>query len=76
LKLGCQVTEHTRAWVGYNFLYVSDVVRSGDAIDLRVNTNQIPPRNAPVTGPAVPAYTGNRTDFWAQGLSVGLEFRF
>lgn len=76
LKVGCQVTEHARAWVGYNFLYVSDVVRSGDAVDLRVNTNQIPPRNLPQTGPAVPAYTSNRTDFWAQGLSVGLEFRF
>ena len=76
LKVGCQLTEHARAYVGYNFLYVSNVVRSGDQIDLRVNTNQIPPSQGLGTGPAVPAYTNNKTDFWAQGISLGLEFRF
>jgi hypothetical protein len=76
LKLGCQLTEHARAYVGYNFLYASTVARAGDQIDLRVNPNQIAPSRGLNGGPAVPAYTNNRTDFWAQGFNVGLEFRF
>jgi hypothetical protein len=76
LKLGVQLTEHARAYVGYNFLYVSNVARSGDQVDLRVNTNQIPPSQGLGGGPALPAYTNNKTDFWAQGISLGLEFRF
>jgi hypothetical protein len=27
-------------------------------------------------GPARPAFTFNRTDYWAQGLNVGFNFRF
>ena len=76
VRLGVQLTEHARAYVGYDFMYVSNVARSGDQIDLRVNTNQIPPSTGLGNGPALPAPTGRRTDFWAQGASVGLEFRF
>jgi hypothetical protein len=76
VRLGVQLTDNARAYVGYDFLYVSDVVRSGDAIDPRVNTNQIPPSRGLGNSPAVPAFRGNRTDFWAQGITLGLEFRF
>jgi hypothetical protein len=76
LKVGVQLTEHARAFVGYNFLYVSNVIRSGDQIDPRVNTNQIAPSQGLGNGPALPAFTGNRTDFWAQGINLGIELRF
>ena len=76
VRLGVQLTERARAYVGYDFLYVSNVVRSGDQIDLRVNTNQIAPSQGLGNGAAVPAPTGRRTDFWAHGASIGLEFRF
>lgn len=75
LKLGVQLTEYTRAFVGYDFMYWSSVVRAGDQIDPRVNTTQLaPPR--PFTGPAVPAFTPRTTDYWIQGVSLGVEFRF
>lgn len=75
LKLGVQVTERMRVFGGYDFLYLSSVVRAGDQIDLRVNPNQIAPPQA-LNGPALPAFTPRRTDFWAHGVNVGIEFRF
>ena len=29
-----------------------------------------------ITGPAVPAFQDRTTDFWLQGVSMGIEFRF
>ncbi len=75
VRFGVQVTERARVFVGYDFLYWSSVVRAGDQIDLRVNPNQIAPPQ-PLNGPAVPAFTPRRTDYWVQGIGVGAEFRF
>ena len=75
-RFGVQLTDFARAYAGYNFLYLSNVQRAGDQVDQRVNPNFLPPRAAVVTGPALPAYTPKTTDFWAQGVSVGLELRF
>ncbi len=74
LKFGVQLTEHCRVYAGYNFMYLSSVVRAGDQIDRRVNPNLLPP--AIPGGPALPSYTRKTTDFWIQGVSAGLEFRF
>lgn len=74
LRVGAQVTDHARVFVGYNYLYWSDVARAGDQIDRRVNPNQIPP-TVP-GGPALPAVLFKTTDYWLQGVSVGGEFRF
>jgi hypothetical protein len=74
LNLGYQFTPHLRGYVGYNFLYWSDVLRPGNQIDRVVNVNQLPP--AIPGGPARPAFTFNGSDFWAQGVNFGLEFRY
>jgi Putative beta barrel porin-7 (BBP7) len=80
LTLGYQVTNHIRASVGYNFLYWSSVVRPGDQIDRVLDPTKIPnfsPAPAGVTGPANPVrpmVTLRDTDYWAQGLTFGLEF--
>jgi hypothetical protein len=79
LKIGYQVTDHMKVFAGYDFLYLSDVVRPADQVDLRVNTTQIPRlvgTMPTLVGPARPAVLFNRTDFWAQGLMVGLEFNY
>jgi hypothetical protein len=75
LNIGYQLTNHIRAFVGYNFLYWSSVVRPGDQIDPRVNTNLIPPPIS-TAGPAVPAFAFHGSDFWAQGITLGVEFRW
>ncbi len=74
VQVGYDVTSHLRAFVGYEFLYVSDVVRPGDQIDRRINPSQFFAR--PLVGPAVPAPLFNHTDFWAQGLTFGLSLQF
>jgi len=75
LRLGYQVCESLRLFAGYDYLYVSSVVRPGAEIDRVVNPTQIPPFG-PVTGPARPAFAFHSSDFHAQGISLGLEFRW
>jgi hypothetical protein len=78
INVGYQLTEHLRAFVGYSFLYWTHVARPGDQIDRAVNPTQLPlSTTAPqLTGPARPAPVLRDTDFWAQGISFGVEFRY
>jgi hypothetical protein len=76
VRVGYQVTDRLRAYVGYTFLYVSRVTRTGDMIDTRVNPNQFVPAVPPVAGPALPAFDPPTRGFWAQGVSVGVQFLF
>jgi len=77
-NIGYQVTEHLRAFVGYSFFYWSDVVGPGDQIDRTVNPTQIPSNlgSSTLVGPARPAFAFNQSDFWAQGINFGIEFRY
>lgn len=74
LKVGYALTQHLRATVGYDFLYVSSVVRPGDQIDRVVNTTQL--GGAALGGVARPMPLFNTTDFYAHGLNLGLEYRY
>ena len=74
LEVGYQVNRHWRTYIGYNILYWGSVLRSGDQIDLNVDTRNWP--GVDQTGTHFPAYSGNETSFWAQGINVGSEFRF
>jgi hypothetical protein len=58
--------------VGYQFLLWTDVLRAGEQIDTTINVSQIPPGT--LIGEARPEFRGETTDFWAQGLSLGLEY--
>jgi hypothetical protein len=75
LNVGYQFTNHLRAFVGYNFIYWNNVVRPGNAVDLRVNPNLIPPPNG-LGGPSLPAFAFRGSEFWAQGVTFGIEFRY
>lgn len=64
LNVGYQLRPRIRTYVGYNFLYWSDVVRPGEQID-------------PIAiGGGHPIPLMNRTDFWAHGVSFGVELRY
>jgi hypothetical protein len=67
--LGCQLTPLVRASVGYTFLYWSDVFRPEDQIDLSHGAERRGGPNHPLAPLA-------GTDFWAQGLHCGLEFKY
>ncbi len=74
-KLGYNITRSLSATVGYNFLFVSDVARPGTAIDRNLNFTQAPPGGILVGTPA-PTFSFSNSDFWAQGVSVGLQFKY
>jgi hypothetical protein len=76
LKAAYQATPRLRLTLGYTYLFWENVVRAGDQVDLLVNPNLIPPAVSPVTGPLRPAFSFQRTNLWAQGLSLGAEFRY
>jgi hypothetical protein len=78
INLGYQITPNLKAVVGYNFLYWSNVARPGDQIDRTVNFTQVPidPTFGPLNGAARPALTPHSTDFWAQGINLGLQLQF
>ncbi|HEY1378809.1 MAG TPA: BBP7 family outer membrane beta-barrel protein, partial [Gemmataceae bacterium] len=74
LNLGYQVTDHLKLFVGYNYLYWSNVLRAGDQIDttLDVNSRVFPITQSP--GAVRPAVRFQDTNFWAQGINFGLQF--
>jgi len=73
-NLSFQVTSHLRASVGYTFLYLSRVVRPGDQIDQTV-TPGLGAGTAPA-GTTRPSLLFRESEFWAQGVNAGLEFRY
>lgn len=74
VNLGYQLTPHWRALVGYTFLYWNSVARPGDQINRSINPTQLPP--GVLAGPAQPSYVFRGTDFWAQGVNLGLQLSF
>ena len=79
VQVGMDITRNIRAFVGYEGFYISKVVRPGDQIDHTRNFTQ----NATLAGPPGtlvgaprPTPVFNTTDFWVQGLNLGVEFRF
>jgi hypothetical protein len=78
INAGYQVTNNLRAFVGYSFLYWSNVARPEDQIDLGVNTTQVPSAGGPGTlaGPARPAPILRDSSFWAHGINFGAQLQF
>ena len=80
VKVGYQATSWLRATIGYDFLYISRVVRPGSQVDLVVNDSVNPANGAfgaaPLDTTAFPRPFFHHTDFWAQGLTFSLELSF
>lgn len=80
LKLGLKLSDVGRLYVGYNFMYLSDAIRPGDQIDRTINPMQVAALNPGGAGAMVladrPRPMMSRTDFWVQGLIIGLETRY
>ena len=77
-SLGYRVLPNLRLYAGYNFLYWSNVVRPGDQIDRVVDVALVPnpPAGVPATANPRPLPTFRQSDFWAQGVQFGVEFRW
>lgn len=74
------VNDSFRVFLGYNFLYWSNVTRPGNNIDIVVNPNFLPsidPANPPSReGQSRPTLLFGGGDFWVMGLNLGAELRF
>jgi hypothetical protein len=82
VNLSYQLTRQLSFSVGYTFLYLNSVVRPGEQIDRGINGAQsalyvspAPPRGLD-GGPDRPQPLFHSTDYWAQGITFGLEFRY
>ncbi len=78
VKGGLDLTSWCRATVGYDFLYLSRVLRPGDQLDLNID-----PRQVPISGVYQPGILASsphspltQSSFWVQGVTLGLELRF
>lgn len=77
LDAGFRLTDGLRVYAGYEFLYVSGVVRAGsllDGVDSRL-VPQLHPGGA-VDSAVRPAFHWAETGLWAQGLTCGVEVRY
>ncbi len=76
--MGVDITTWLRLFVGYDFLYWSSVVRPGAQVTNVVNLSQVPLSvyYNPNQGPVHPSIPFRGSDFWVQGLHVGLEVTF
>jgi hypothetical protein len=74
ITIGYDITCRLKATVGYTFLYWSRVVRPTDQIDTYLNSTQF--FGGTLEGVRSPQPKFVITDFWAQGINLGLEYRF
>jgi hypothetical protein len=78
VTLGWQATQWLRCTIGYDFLYINDVVRPGSQIDPLVNTKLVPisPNFGSTSGPNFPMPTGKSDTFYAHGLQFAAELTY
>jgi hypothetical protein len=78
VNVGFFAARWCKIFIGYSFLYASSVARPADQVDRSLNVTQIPNFNFPnpPPGPIRPIMPFNHTDFWAQGINFGCEFRY
>jgi hypothetical protein len=78
-NVGYQVTNNLRVFVGYNFLFWSNVLRPGQQIDTRLDITKIPffaPAGTQPTGLPNPVPLLKGAEYWAQGINFGLSLTY
>ncbi|HJZ55502.1 MAG TPA: BBP7 family outer membrane beta-barrel protein [Gemmataceae bacterium] len=77
-NIGFWVTPAIKAYMGYNFLYWSNVIRPGDQIDRVVDVTFVPnaPPGVAPSGLNRPQPLFRQSDLWIHGLQFGVEWRW
>jgi hypothetical protein len=68
ITVGARLGEHVRLAAGYSVLFLNNAVRPNDAINTNIAL-------APGVGP-LSFFERRESQFWAQGVHLGLEFRY
>jgi hypothetical protein len=78
-EIGLKLRWSPRDWcslsLGYSLIYWNKVLCPGDQMDPHVNITQLP-FHGPVTGPLAPMPLFVHTDYFAQGIDMGLRLSF
>lgn len=77
LNFGYQITPSVTLRAGYSFIYLNNVARPGEQVNLTTSTNRVPSDPSYGTsGPNPPAFQFHTSTYWAQGLNLGIDSRF
>ena len=83
LTVGYQCTDHLRCFVGYNFLYWSEVARPGSSVDTVIDRRQLATVQGSVAtvpagtpAPTRPSFNFTNSDYWAQGVTLGMQYKW
>ncbi len=78
VKLQGAIGRHLSLHVGYSFLYLGDVVRPGNQVDLGVNPNLVPTSATFGAGanPARPAFAYQESSYWAHLFNFGFTVQY
>ena len=77
-NLNVQITSHLGLNLGYNYLYISKVLRPGEQISGQVNPSFVPtsPNFGALSGPANSTIPLSSSSFWAQGFNLAFVLGF
>ena len=76
LNVSYRLTDNVQLRLGYEFFWVSSVLRPGQQIDQGVNPTLLPFNPGPVSGPIRPWYRPDGEIFWMHGINLGLAVQF
>jgi hypothetical protein len=77
IKFGYSFGCHLRAFVGYNALFLSSVVRPPDQVSFSRTNLQVTVNGTPQTINVLsPGFRFNASEVWVQGCDFGVEVRF
>jgi hypothetical protein len=76
LQVAYQMTRHASVFMGYDFLYISSVVRPGENIDRVLDPAGLPLPTGPGTVAARPAGGIKGSDFYVNAITMGLSFTY
>jgi Putative beta barrel porin-7 (BBP7) len=76
LLLGYRVTKNATAFIGYEFLYISSVVRPGENVDRVLDPAGLPLPSGPGAVTTRPFRGLIGSDFYVNALSVGMSINF
>lgn len=77
LNVGYQIRPWLTLRIGYSFIFLSNVLRPGNQVNRTASANLLP--SDPTygnPGPNLPTYQFHTSSYWAQGLNLGLDWRF
>ncbi len=76
VRIGYRITERWVASAGYTLLYWTNVLLPGGQINPVIDPRTLPSSLSYNPAIAPPPFQLHATDYWAQGLTFGLEYRY